>query len=241
MIDIHCHILPGYDDGSAGLAESLDMARMALESGVTGIVATPHFRGEPRSLNDVTRLISRLRWLDEAIRDAGLPLGLYPGAEVLCLPQTVDMARRRELPTLGDTDYVLTEFFFNENFEYMDDILSDIAGTGYRPVIAHPERYEEIQRDPRIVEAWFRKGYRIQLNKGSILGSFGYQEQLTADWILSNGLAHMVASDAHGANRRTTDMRELRQRLQEKLPAAYVKVLMEVNPSRLLRGEDMYR
>lgn len=241
MIDIHCHILPGFDDGSHDIPESLAMIHMALNSGVTGIVATPHFRGEQRSLNYVGALVDRFRRLEQAVRENGMPITLYPGAEILCLPQTVEMARCQQLPTLGDTRYLLCEFFFNEHITYMDDILRGIADCGYIPVIAHPERYETVKHDPRSVERWFGNGYLIQLNKGSILGAFGYDEQTTADWIIGNGLAHMVASDAHGSNRRTTDMAPLRQALLEKHPPAYVKVMTDINPARLIRGEEMYR
>lgn len=240
MIDIHCHILPGFDDGSRDIPESLVMARAAVESGVTGIVATPHFRGEQRSLNYVGGLMDRFYRLEQAIADSGLPLTLYPGAEILCLPQTLEMARRQELPTLGDSRYLLCEFYFDEHFSYMDEMLSGIYESGYIPVVAHPERYKALQHDPRGIEQWFGKGYLIQLNKGSILGAFGYDEQVTADWIIANGLAHVVASDAHGAIRRTTDMGLLRQRLLEKCPPAYVKVMMDINPARLIRGEDVY-
>lgn len=241
MIDIHCHILPGFDDGSRNIPESLAMARAAVESGITGIVATPHFRGEQRSLNYVGMLMERYNRLEQAIRESGLPLTLYPGAEILCTPQTVEMARNQELPTLGDTRYLLCEFFFDEHVTYMDDMLSGISDCGYIPVIAHPERYKTVQHDPRCIERWFGNGYLIQLNKGSILGGFGYEEQTAAEWIIGSGLAHMVASDAHGANRRTTDMWQLRQRLLEKFPPAYVKVMMDINPARLIRGEEMYR
>ena len=241
MTDIHCHILPGFDDGARDIPEALAMVRLALESGTTGIVATPHFRGEQRSLNYVDALLDRFRRLQQAASAAGLPIALYPGAEILCLPQTPEMARRRELPTLGNTDYVLCEFFFDEHISYMDDMLSAIAAGGYIPVVAHPERYHTVRHDPRTLERWFQKGYLIQLNKGSLLGAFGYEEQRTGNWILANGLAHLVASDAHGADRRTTDMRQLRSKLLERLPAAYVKVLLDINPARLIRGQEMYR
>lgn len=240
MIDIHCHILPGFDDGARDMAESLAMAQGAVHSGVTGIVVTPHFRGEQRSLNYIGGMFDRFQRLSQAIENNGIPLQLYPGAEILCLPQTVEMARRQELPTLGDSNCLLCEFFFNKSIGYMDDILDGIAGCGYTPVVAHPERYQTIQHDPRGLERWFRRGYLIQLNKGSILGAFGYEEQMTADWIIKGGLAHMVASDAHGIHRRTTDMSQLRARMLEKYPPAYVKVMMDINPQRLIRGEGMY-
>lgn len=239
MIDIHCHILPGYDDGASTLEESMTMIRMAVSSGVTGIVATPHFRGDPQSLEAAVYLKQLYLQLEDAIRQAGLPLQLYFGAEILCMPQTVEMAQQGQLPTLGNTRYVLTEFFFNETFSYMDEILTGIAQAGYIPVVAHPERYETIQRDPRRLIHWFRKGYIIQLNKGSILGAFGHRAEMAADWILSSGLAHVVASDAHSASHRTTDMTSLRARLLDEYESDYVQILMDQNPARLIRGEEM--
>lgn len=239
MIDIHCHILPEFDDGASDLAESLAMARMAVSSGVTGIVATPHFRGDQRSLELAQTLVQRFALLEDAVKQSGLALQVYPGAEILCMPQTVEMAQQGLLPTLGNTGYLLTEFFFDEAFSHMDEMLSGISQAGYAPVIAHPERYEAIQRDPRRIIHWFRKGYIIQLNKGSILGAFGRRVEQAAGWILSSGLAHLVASDAHASDRRTTDMTALRAHLTEEYDQDYVQILMEHNPTRLIRGESM--
>ena len=239
MIDIHCHILPGFDDGAGDLAESLAMVQGALDSGVTGIVATPHFRGEPASMQQLGKLVRCYRQLRQAVARAELPLELYPGAEILCTPDTLDMARQKQLPTLGDTDYLLTEFYFDESPDFMDTVLAGLRECGYVPVVAHPERYEAVQHSPRTVEQWFRRGYLIQLNKGSILGAFGHRPQQTAHWLLEAGLAHMAASDAHSPYRRTTDMAPLRAALLDKYPAAYVSVLLEQNPRRLVRGEPM--
>lgn len=239
MIDIHCHILPQFDDGASSPEESMEMIRMALGSGVTGIVATPHFRGDQHSLEMLEPIDRRLRQLREAISQSGLPLELYPGAEILCLPQTVDMAQAGQLPTLGSTNYVLTEFFFNESFRYMDEILDGIAQAGYIPVVAHPERYEVIQQDPRQIIRWFRKGYIIQINKGSILGALGHRSEQAADWLLSSGLAHLIASDAHASAYRTTEMHTLRRRLLEDYDYSYVDILLEQNPARLIRGQEM--
>ena len=239
MIDIHCHILPALDDGSADLGESLSMAQIAVASGVTAIVTTPHFRGEEESLAQLGKLVSRYQRLEQAIQRRKIPLTLYPGAEVLCLPQTPRLARQRMLPTLGDTDYLLAEFFFDETPEYMNDQLSALLGCGYRPVIAHPERYDAIQKDPLLAESWFRAGYVMQLNKGSLLGAFGPKVQQAAQRMLNSGFVHLIASDAHSIAHRTTDMRPLRQWLSRECPEAYIRVLLEENPQRLIRGEDM--
>lgn len=239
MIDIHCHILPDYDDGAANLDEALDMAQMAVDSGVTAIIATPHFRGETPSLEQLPLLDQRFQLLREALIRTKLPLELHKGAEILCLPETVMLADAHQLPTLGQTNYVLTEFYFDESYAFMDESLLQIADSGYRPVIAHPERYGVIQRDPGLVRRWARLGYVIQLNKGSILGAFGGRPEQAAHDLLAMGIAHLFASDAHSCISRTPHMSGLQATIRELCDENYASILLERNPTRLLQGRSM--
>ena len=239
MIDIHCHILPDYDDGASDLDEALDMAQMAVISGVTDIIATPHFQGESDSLEQLRTLDRQFRLLSDALQRTNIPLTLHKGAEVLCLPETVVLADARQLPTLGQTDYVLTEFYFDESYSYMDENLMQIASCGYRPVVAHPERYDVIQRDPDLVRRWARLGYVIQLNKGSVLGSFGSRPEQAANDLLAMGIAHLFASDAHSCHSRTPHMGALVEWVQELCDPEYAAILLGHNPARLLHGRPM--
>lgn len=239
MIDIHCHILPGFDDGSSGLEESLTMARLAAESGMTGIVTTPHFRGEESFLKNIPTIA---RLYDSFARNLliyGIPLEIYRGAEILCLPETTALAAKKMLPTIADTDYILVEFYFDESRSFMDDTLEQLSDMGYHPVVAHPERYNAVQRDPRLLPKWFRKGYLLQVNKGSLLGAFGSRPQQTAQWAMQSGLVHMIASDAHHADRRTPHMGSLLEWMEEHCSEEYAKILLEENPARLVRGLPM--
>jgi len=238
MVDLHCHILPGVDDGASDLRESLAMLCLARDSGVTEIAATPHFPGARQSLPRLKTIYSRFLLLREKAREERISVDLYPGAEVLCLPETPELAREGLLPTLADSRYVLLEFPFDTPEDVMDGLLGEIARWNYVPVVAHPERYDAICRDPRILERWFGLGYVIQLNKGSILGSFGYRVQKTAEWILREGLAHLVASDAHSARQRTTGMDRVRRKLEDMCPMEYVFILLEENPARVIRGQE---
>ncbi len=239
MIDIHCHILPSYDDGSADLDESLAMAQIAASSGTQGIIATPHFRGEEASLALLPKLLSRYQRLQNALARTEIPVRLYPGAEVLCLPQTPWLARRHELPTLADTNYLLVEFYFEEPQDYMDNMLKALADCGYRLVIAHPERYGAVQRNPMIADQWVSRGYHLQLNKGSLLGAFGDRVQYCAATLLEDGLVHLIASDAHSIARRTTDMRPLRQWLSRECTPEQIRRLLEENPRRLVENAPL--
>ena len=239
MVDIHCHILHQFDDGSASLAQSLAMARMAAQTGVTDIVATPHFTGKRESLQSLTALVERYRALSRAIGEAGIPVKLHPGAEVLCLEETAELAKKKLLPTIGTTRYLLTEFYFDEDLRFMDDMLYRLSAAGYLPVVAHPERYDAIGEDPLFLERWFRRGYVIQLNKGSILGAFGRRAERAARLILEAGLAHTVASDAHGDDRRTPHMGALHRWMEHHLQPEYARILLEENPRRIIRGEAL--
>ena len=239
MIDIHCHILPDFDDGASNLDESLEMAEMAVNSGVSQIIATPHFRGTMDFLDNRIMIDRRFQTLNTAIQEAGLPLRLHLGAEILCLSETARLAAEHQLPTLGNTNYVLTEFYFDESFHFMDDMLFQITRCGYRPVVAHPERYNAIQREPMLLHRWAEIGYVLQLNKDSILGNLGFRAEQTAHEILSMGLGHLFASDAHHAYSRTPHMGSLRHWVNECCDAAYATALLEDNPHKVLHNQPI--
>lgn len=236
MIDIHCHILPDVDDGANDQTDALNMARMAALSGVTDIAATPHVMGDESAPERMAEIRQKFLQMKDLLKKEEMQIHLHPGAEVLCLPGTPVLAARHQLPTLGRGNYVLAEFYFDEGYSYMDQMLQDIASQGYKLVVAHPERYAAIQRDPARLERWGRMGYMLQLNKGSLLGRFGSRAELAANEILGRGLAHLIASDAHGCRTRTTRMDELAQWVEERCDRHYARILLEENPRRVLEG-----
>lgn len=189
MVDIHCHILPGVDDGSPSMEGSLEMARMAADTGVTDIIATPHCNlpgdgpGNYRS-PELDAALTRLR---QALTRESIPLAVHPGAEVFCTPELDRLLDRQRLQTLGGGRYLLAEFYFDESAEFMEQCFRAIRRRGLVPVAAHPERYDAVQRDPYIIRRWFEGGVVIQLNKGSILGRLGRRAQDTALWLLDRG------------------------------------------------------
>lgn len=236
MIDIHCHILPGVDDGAADLSEAMAMVRLAAESGVTRIVATPHFHGEEEAMQMLPLILSRYNSLRKEIKKQELPVVVHPGVEILCTPQTPMLAQQGKLPTIGNSRYILTEFFFDETLEYMELILDQLMRWGYQPVVAHPERYHAVQKRPQVMQRWFAKGYILQLNKGSILGGFGTRAETTATDLLKHGLAHVIASDAHHCDFRTPHMSAIAAWGREYLGQEYSDILLRKNPARILRG-----
>lgn len=241
MVDIHCHILPCVDDGAESLEDAVEMARMAADSGVEAIIATPHCNlPGAEEKNYISPALQRsFLALARAVKEADIPVSILPGAEVLCTPEVPELLRQGKLLTLAGSRYLLLEFFFDEDLEYMDDMLCAVARQGFVPVIAHPERYETVQRIPRVIERWFRSGYVIQLNKGSILGRLGRRSGQAAAWILSRGLAHVVASDAHSPLMRTPQMGELTEFLLQVCHPEYVDILLRDNPRRIAENRPI--
>ena len=162
MIDLHCHILPELDDGSQSLEESLAMARMAVNSGVRAMAATPHCMGE--RAEEVYGTWSLLR---QALEETGVPLKLYPGMEIFGTPDTARLLREGKLFTLNGSRYPLIEFAFQSSGEEETLILRSVCRAGFRPLVAHPERYTYLQHDPEIVNRWCRLGCLFQVNRGS--------------------------------------------------------------------------
>lgn len=235
MIDIHCHILHGVDDGADTIEEALEMARIASANGVRAIVATPHscvpsFSPNFKSLS----LFDKFRELRTAIERERIPIKLYSGAEILCTREMPRLLEQGKLLTLASTKYFLIEFYFNTDPNFMNSMLKIVKSNGLIPVIAHPERYDVVQARPYLVEEWNEKGYVIQINKGSIEGKLGNKAFRSARWILSNGLAHVVASDAHSTSKRTPMMYGIYRHLRDELTDGYAELLMMENPRRII-------
>lgn len=239
MVDIHCHILPGVDDGAWDMEAAVAMARIARDCGVTTIITTPHFKGEHKSLEAVGAFVHQLRLLRSRLKREKIQVELLPGAEVLCVPQTLELARLGRLPTLGTGQYVLTEFYFDAGAGFMDETLRTLQELGYLPVVAHPERYGAVQRDPELAQRWFRRGIVLQVNKGSVLGAFGRRAEDTAVRLLCRGVVHIIASDAHSPEVRTTDLQPVRQWCLAHLGQEYTKILLQDNPGRVAAGKPM--
>lgn len=234
IIDLHCHILPGMDDGAKNLGESLEMACLAVEGGTKAMVVTPHCKdGGAQEVRSETAL------LRQALQKAGIPLQLYVGMEIFGTPDTALMLEDRELLTLHDSVYPLIEFAFHSDGRQETWILEQVIEAGYIPLVAHPERYEYIQKDPGLVNAWKEMGCVFQVNRGSLLGRFGRIPQNTAVALTRRGFASVVASDAHSAHYRTPWMRDVEIFLNRKISPVAAEYLLRRNPAAILKNEQL--
>lgn len=234
MIDLHSHILPELDDGSQSLRDSLAMARMAVESGVTAMAATPHCAGDrSREVHAAWKL------LRQALKENGIPLRLFPGMEIFGTPDTARMLREGRLFTLNGSRYPLIEFNFRSDGEEETWILRSVCKAGFRPIVAHPERYAYVQQDPALLNRWVKMGCLLQVNRGSLLGRFGLQARETGMELVDRGFANLVASDAHSPLMRTPWMADVGQLLEEEFSPRCAQVLLRDNPKKILKDENI--
>ncbi|MQA88688.1 MAG: hypothetical protein GEU90_00430 [Gemmatimonas sp.] len=237
MIDIHNHLIPGVDDGAAGLEE----ARAALETmhaqGVRGVITTPHGNGaHTTSSDELDAFLGRIDPAWEKLK--GMAAVNFPelrverGLELMLDIPTPDLSDPRT--RLAGTAFVLIEFSHSGIPPNSVDAIFRLKMNGWIPVIAHPERYAEVD-ELRLVEGWRRAGAFLQLNCGSIVGRYGPQACARAWRLLGEGCADFLSSDYHARGR--CSITEARVKLEESGGEEQAHLLMEANPGRLLEGE----
>lgn len=238
MIDIHTHILPGVDDGAEDIYDSIEMASLAYEYGTKVIVATPHCNipGEYDNYFG-SEYIRTFQKTKEIIQREQPGITLLAGMEVFATEDLPRLLTEGKVFPINRSRYVLMEFDFGEDPDFADEVLRQVKEVQAVPLIAHAERYEFVQDDPRIVYRWKKMGYEVQVNKGSFLGRFGEDARRTAYELLNHNLVTAVASDAHSPIRRTTCMADAYDYLSEEYSAEYLNILFGINPRNICNGE----
>ena len=240
FIDIHCHILPGLDDGAFQAEDSLQMADVALSGLTGGIVATPHrLPGCPYTADELKKTHFRI---SNILREKGKKITLFLGQEILLtesITPIVDGLEKGILFTINGSVYPLIEFDFGEKAEYVYRSVSILVSRGFTPIIAHPERYDFLAENPDAAWGLHDLGALLQVNKGSPAGAFGRNAAKMAAFLLEERLADFVASDAHSPFVRTPFMKDAHEWISETYSIDYADHLMFSNPLRVLKNEKI--
>jgi protein-tyrosine phosphatase len=201
MIDLHCHVLPGLDDGPRSLADGVELCRAMAQSGTAVAVATPHVSAD-WPLNTPPVIATACQWLSDVLAREAIPLTVVAGAEVA-------MGTAARLPDdqlsglhLGDGPWLLIECPAVPSAVGFDRILYSLQERGHRIVLGHPERCPAFQRDRAALDAFLRTGMLCSVTSGSLIGRFGRSAQQLARSLQRDGLIHNLASDAHNTSRR---------------------------------------
>lgn len=237
MIDIHTHILPAVDDGAININESLQMARIAVGDGTTHLFATPHHRDfGPLSNAEVRRRVADLQMeLDKA----GILLTLIPGYEVRLYDDALDDWANDLAGPLGNSRYVLAEPLFHRYSQRTDDILFELFDRGYTPIMAHPERIGPIQKNLGLIDAFLERGGLTQITANSLAGNRDWRAKQTAETMLRNGMAHIIASDAHKPYRRKPELTAARQAAALIVGETQAEAMVSTNPMAVVNDEPV--
>ena len=240
MIDVHIHILPNLDDGANSIEEALDMAKIAVDSGVKAMVVTPHSNqiNGFKNYND-NNLINLFDGFKNELIKHKIDLNVYLGMEILASNDLVEKIMNNKVIGLNKSRYYLVEFYFDDTISDIEIILKEMLKIGKIPLIAHPERYVSVQKEPWIIYRWLKLGCLIQINKGSIFGHFGKNAQITAKKLLDYRLVTVVASDGHSSMFRRPNMNEIQDYLELNYGIEYADKLLYMHPKAIIENREI--
>jgi protein-tyrosine phosphatase len=239
MVDVHCHILPGVDDGARDLSESIEMAKKAVEQGIHTIVATPHHLNN-RYENPKQSIIDRVRELNQVLLEEKIDLNVLPGQETRIYGEMVKGYETGEILPIDNTQYVSVEFSSGHVPRYAEQLFYDLQTKGLIPVIVHPERNQEIIDRPELLYQLVKKGALTQVTAASVCGDFGKKIKSFTMQLIDANLTHFIASDAHNTSNRTFKMKEAFDMVQSKYGIDMVYLFQE-NAELVIEGSHAYK
>ena len=235
MVDIHCHILPGVDDGSQSWEMTAEMCRAAIADGVTHIVATPH--ANHRYKYDRERFIGMLGQLhDSANGKQGFSLGCDFHFSYDNIRDALEHPRRY---TIGDTQYLLIEFSDFGIPPTVREEVQALQSRGMIPIITHPERNPLLLKKPGLVLELTEQGCLVQVTANAVTGAWGSRSRRMIEWLLERNAVHAVASDAHDTVRRTPVISEARKTITKLAGSEVAQALTHENPGAIVEGRRL--
>ncbi|MFZ3577496.1 tyrosine-protein phosphatase [Virgibacillus sp. DJP39] len=208
MIDINCHILPGMGDGSKSLTETYKMAEIAAQQGITQIIATPHHEnGDDATSAD--NILAAVDYLNSKLIQEGVPLTILPGQVTRVYGEILDGIQSGEVLPLNKTsEYILIDLPKGHVPSYLTQLQFDMQIAGYKPIIAHPERNQELFDNPDKLYRMVKNGALIQITAASLVGKTGKKVQKFVHQMIEANLVHFIASEAQAWNKRSFFMKE---------------------------------
>jgi protein-tyrosine phosphatase len=235
MIDLHCHILPGLDDGPSTIEESIAMAESAIADGITHVVATPH--SNSRYFFDFSH-VRQLR--DELQTRIGGRLNIATGCDFHLNPENLESLRKEPRHfCINQGDFLLVEFNEFSIPPAMDQALHEIQLAGVQPVITHPERNGILRAHPERLKKWVRQGCFAQVTGGALTGGFGAGAQQGALRWIGEGLIHFVASDAHSTRSRPLRLQSAYNVVVDRFGQEKARALFHDNPLAAFEGREL--
>lgn len=239
MIDIHCHILPGLDDGAKTLEDTIEMARAAMNEGIHTIIATPHHKNSKYD-NPKAGILSKVKEINNALYSAKIDVEVLPGQEVRIYGEVIEDLESDMILPLNNTQYLFIELPSGHVPGYTERLLFDLQLKGIIPVIVHPERNQEIIEKPDVLYNLVRKGALTQITASSVSGYFGKKIRNFSFQLIEANLTHFIASDAHNVGSRGFKISEAMNLIESKYGSDLVYFFQE-NAELLIQGDNIFK
>jgi len=240
MIDLHCHILPGLDDGAQSMEESLEIARIAEKDGIEKMVATPHlFRGN--FIHEDLGIIEKKRdELSQALEENNIHIEILTGAEVHISHNLIDeIKKNREILVLNKSSYMLVEFPSDHVFSGVKNLFFELMSEGITPIITHPERNSVFIHSPSLLYELIQMGALSQGNSGSFSGLYGSRVEEAVLHFLELNLIHFIASDCHSTHSIVSRLSEAVREAEMIVGEEKARALVKDNPQAVLDDKDI--
>lgn len=238
FVDMHCHILPEVDDGSQSPEETKAMLRQAWEEGIRVIVATPHYH-RTRGKNDLELIKKQLLLTRQMAKEISPKMQVCLGMEIYYGEDIPALLKEGKIVSIRKSRYVLLEFSPDDEFQHIVNAVRKLQMSGHAVIVAHIERYNCMRKDISRVEYLKEMGAYIQVNTGSITGSYGRSVKKFLREILQEGFVHVVGTDAHGPEKRSPKMREAYKEVMKRCGEDYAELIFEGNAKKILRNEEL--
>ncbi len=239
MIDLHCHILPGLDDGPGTIEESVAMCRIAAGDGITTIVATPHF-SPGRYQASSAEVLRGIAALEQAVAAAGITIRIVPGAEVSVIPELAAfLGGEPHLTINASRRYFLAEIPSQAVLPRWDSFLLSLLPAGRTPILTHPERNPWFRNNPEALFGFVVRGGMVQITAAGLTGLWGEQVREFCCLLLRHNLVHCIASDAHDAGPRRPELADAVRAASAIIGAEPARSLVTTIPRAIIDGRDI--
>ena len=238
FVDIHCHILPGVDDGSQTPEETKAMLQKAWDEGIQIMVATPHYHKQ-RGKNDIELIKKQLLLTRKLAKEVHPKMQICLGMEIYYGEDVPELLKEGRVVSIRKSRYILVEFSPCDEFQYILNAVRKLQMSGHTVIIAHIERYNCLRKDISNVEYLREMGAYLQVNTGSITGSYGRSVKKFLREVLKAHLVQLVGTDAHGSERRTPKMQEAYKEVVKRCGEEYADQIFGQNAKKVLRNEEI--
>lgn len=238
MIDFHTHIIPNIDDGARNIEETCKLIQEAKAEGFKGIILTPHYRENYFETN-IPEINVWLKVIEDNLKEKGIDIDLYLGNEIYFTENIMELLINGKASTINNTCYVLFEMPLDIEPENLYNVIYSLKENKLIPILAHPERYKFVQKEPELINDLIDNGVLMQANYGSILGQYGEKAEIIVRKFLENRMIHFLGSDVHRKGTTYKAIQHAIEEIKEIIGEEELEKLTTTNPMLVLQNKKI--